>query len=161
MKLFFIIIILSIKTFSFGQKDFFKNREVDLELGINIGSVKPTAEIGLSILNNFPEFSPHPFCSDALILATEFNYSNNQLLFAPKLTYSYNLIFVNFSVSLIDYNYNNLNGFFFRPNLGLTTMGCVDLVYGYNIPLQHELYFVNTHTITLRCRLFSTVKALF
>lgn len=160
MKL-LLLFLLAIETVAFGQKDFFKNRETDLELGINVGSIKPTAEIGISILNNFPELSPLPFCSDALILATEFNYSNNQLLFAPKLTYSYNLILVNFSASLIDYNYNNLNGLYFRPNIGITTMGNIDLVYGYNIPLQHELYFVNTHTLTMRCRLFTTIKALF
>ena len=141
----------------YGQSDFFKDRKADLELGINVGAVKPTAEIGINLYKLFDR----GMTSNSLMISSEFNYSNDKLLIAPKITYSKIYLLINFSGSLINYNYNHQNGLFFRPNIGITYFGALDLVYGYNIPLQHELNFVNTHTITLRCRLFGTVKEVF
>ncbi len=154
MKLFFVFLLLVIHSILFGQKDFFKDRKADLELGINVGSRKPTFEIGLNLFKLFDR----GMVSNSLLLSSEFNYSNSNLLIAPKLTYSKSYLILNFSGSIIYYNYNHSNGLFFRPNFGFTYCGWLDLVYGYNIPLEHKLEFVNTHTITLRGRLFGILK---
>ena len=154
MKLICVLLFLVFQIKTFAQKDFFKDRKADLELGINVGAVKPTAEIGINLYKLFDR----GMTSNSLIISSEFNYSNDKLLIAPKITYSKIYLVINYSVSLINYNYNHQNGLFFRPNIGITNCGWMDLVYGYNIPIQRYFDFVPTHVITLRFKLFGIIK---
>ncbi len=158
MKVYAILLFITIETFGLCQKEFFKDRSIDIEFGVNIGAKNTSIEIGFNLFKEFTELSGHLYSSDALLLSSELIYLNNNLVLIPKISYSYNMIFLNFSGSLVNYNYNKLNEFYFRPAIGITLFGYADIVYGYNIPIHHSLEFVNTHTITLRGRLFGIFK---
>jgi hypothetical protein len=160
MKTLLTILLIGYTTFSFSQTDFFTERDADLELGINTKYHLNTAEIGLHLYREFKELSKQSWNSDAIILGSEFGIKNNSFLYVPKITYSYNYILVNGSLSLLNYNYSDNHSVYIRPQLGVTALGYLDIVYGYNIPLSKHNQEFQGSTVTLRMK-FETISILF
>ena len=83
---------------------------------------------------------------------------NNNMVIAPKITYSYNYILLNGSFSIINYNIGNQSSLYLKPQIGFTFCGLVDLVYGYNIPIIDRNFDFQGNTLTVRCNIFKTSK---
>ena len=157
MKTLLTILLIGYSTFSFCQSDFFKKREPDLEIGLNSNFKLNTIEIGLNLKK---EITLWGLINDAFILGSEIGTKNNEFLYAPKLTYSYNFAIINGSMSLVNYNYLNNHSLYLRPQIGGTIYGLVDLVYGYNIPLSNRNHEFQGRTITLRFKMIETVRTI-
>jgi hypothetical protein len=157
IKLILTFIIIGYTTFSFSQSDFFKDRDADLELGFNAKYNLTTAEFGVNFAKVYGGMCS-TFASDGFIFSSEFGIKNNNFLFAPKATYTINLLFLDASFSVINYNYLNNHSLYVKPQIGATLLGYFDLVYGYNIPITDRNLDFQGSTLTLRMRLFGCMK---
>ena len=158
MKLVYIILLLVFHVKTFAQKDFFKDRKADLELGINLKYNLTTVELGLNLFKDYPGQSCGGLLTNDIIIGSEFGLKNNDFIYVPKFTYSYNLILINGSISLLNYNYSENHSIYLRPQIGATFLGYIDLVYGYNIPIRDRNLEFQGNIITLRIKLFRTIK---
>jgi hypothetical protein len=150
MKTILTIILIGFLSTIFSQTDYFKDRNADLEIGMNSNFNLSTLELGLNLKK---DYSPWGLISDAIILGSEFGTKDNQFLFVPKLTYSYNFVLINGSFSILNYNYLQNHSIYLKPQLGVTLLGLIDLVYGYNFPLSNINHEFKGNTITLRFKL--------
>ena len=153
MKTLLTILLIGYSTFSFSQSDFFKDRNPDLEIGINTDFKLNTLELGVNLYKVFGGSCHGPLVSNSLIFGAEFGMKNNDILYAPKITFSENLLFLDASISAINYNYLNSHNLYIRPQLGATYFGYIDLVYGYNIPIIDRNREFQGSMLTLRCKL--------
>ena len=163
MKTLLTLLLIGYTTFSLSQSDFFEDRNADLELGINTKYHLNTFEIGLNLNREFNKFNGlnrNSWNSDAIILSTEIGINNTSFLYVPKITYSYNYILINGSISLLNYNYSDNHSIYARPQIGGTIFGLIDLVYGYNIPLSNRNQEFRGSILTLRIKLTETVRAI-
>lgn len=155
MKTLLTILLIGYTTFGFSQSNFLKDRDADLELGFNTKYNITTAEIGLNLYSE-----PFWIC-DEIIIGSEIGLKNNQLIYIPKITYSYNYILVNGSLSFLNYNYSDNHSFYLRPQIGFTTFGDIDIVYGYNISLNQSNREFQGSILTIRFnKLFETFNSL-
>ncbi len=83
-------------------------------------------------------------------LTTEFGGSFKNFIIAPKLTYSYSLVILNFSSSLIYYSDFKDGAYYFRPSFGFSYFGYYDIIYGYNFAFNNSIPNVNSHNIGIR-----------
>ena len=155
MKTLLTILLIGYSTFSFSQSDFFKDRNPDLEIGINSNFELNTVEFGWNLKK---ENTLWGLINNAIILSSEFGTKNNQFLYVPKLTYSHNFAIINASINILNYNYSQNHSIYIRPQIGGTIYGLVDLVYGYNIPLSNRNQEFQGSILTLRIKLIETVK---
>ena len=157
MKTLLTFLILMLTTNAFSQGNFFKNRKSDLEIGLNSNFNLTTFELGLNQYKTFGG-SCTTIAADAMLYSSEFGMKNNHFLYAPKITYSGNLIFLNGSISAINYNYSTNHSLYLRPQIGITLLGYVDLVYGYNIPLIDRNREFQGSMLTFRMKLIDCIK---
>jgi hypothetical protein len=158
MKTLLTILLISYTTFSFSQSDFFRDRDADLEIGVNFNFKLNTVELGLNLLKDYPGQSCGGLIGDAFIISSEIGMKNNEFLYAPQIAYSYNLLLINGTMSLVNYNHLNNHSLYLRPQLGGTIFGLVDLVYGYNILLSNRNQEFQGSILTLRFKLIETVR---
>jgi hypothetical protein len=148
MKTFLTLFSLFLFTTIFSQSDFFKDKKLDLEVGVNFNNLN-TLELGLNLTKDMDQ----NMVTDAIILSSEFNSSfKNHFLYAPKLTYSYYFFIFNASLSVTNYNYGNNSTFYTNPQIGISLFGLADIVDGYNIPLADKNHDFQGSMLTLRCR---------
>jgi hypothetical protein len=157
MKTLLTILLIGYTTFSFSQTDFFTERDADLELGFNTKYNLTTAEIGVNFAQVYGGMCS-TFASDGIIFSSEFGMKNNNFLFAPKATYTFNFLLLDASMSVINYNYLNNHSLYVKPQIGATLLGYVDLVFGYNIPIVDRNVAFQGSTLTLRMRLLGSMK---
>ena len=159
MKTLLTLLLVTLSSTAFSQGDFFKNREADLEVGVNSNFNLTTLELGL---NEFKTFggSCTTIATDAIIYSSEFGMKNSEFLYAPKITYSGNLLFLDGSISAINYNYSRNHSLYLRPQIGVTLLGYVDLVYGYNIPIIDKTNEFQGSMVTFRMKLIDVIKEL-
>ena len=137
MKTLLILLLINLATIVFSQHQGYKDKKLDLEVGINFNRLK-TVELGVNLTKDMDGVST--LSTNAIILSSEFGSTNtNQFLYAPKLTYAYYFFIYNGSVSLINFNYNN--------------NATLDLVYGYNFPIIDKNRMFDGNSLTLRCRI--------
>ena len=157
IKLILTFIIIGYTSFSLSQSYFFKDRDADLELGFNAKYDLTTAEFGVNFAKVYGGMCS-TIASDGFIFSSEFGMKNNNFLFAPKATYTFNFLLLDASLSIINYNYLNNHSLYVKPQIGATLLGYVDLVYGYNIPIVDRNIDFQGSTLTLRMRLFGCMK---
>ena len=158
MKTLLTILLIGYSTFSFTQSDVLKDRFANLELGVNTKYKLYTFDIGVNFDKIFMNETRILVNTDAIIFSSEFGMKNNSFLYVPKITYSYNYILLNGSISLLNYNYSDNHSVYIKPQIGGTFFGLIDLVYGYNIPLSNRNQEFQGSTLTLRIKLMETVK---
>ena len=151
MKTLLILLLINLATIVFSQHQGYKDKKLDLEVGINFNRLK-TVELGVNLTKDMDGVST--LSTNAIILSSEFGSTNtNQFLYAPKLTYAYYFFIYNGSVSLINFNYNNNATLYFNPQIGISLFGLADLVYGYNFPIIDKNRMFDGNSLTLRCRI--------
>jgi hypothetical protein len=156
MKTWITLLTLITSIVSFGQKEFFKNRDKDLSLGVNSNIRLSTGEVGISFIKDYDRYG---FNTDVITLSSELGYVNNHFVVAPKVTYSYNYFFIfNGSVSLTNYNYEKNSLLYLKPQIGISVVGSLDLVYGYNIPIIDKNHEFQGSMLTLRGNIFRISK---
>jgi hypothetical protein len=161
MKTLLTILLIGYTTISFSQSNFLKDRKPDLEIGLNSTGKLNTVELGWNSIKDYGGAGLYGLFTDGIIIGSEFGMKNNNLVIAPKITYSYNYILLNGSFSIINYNIGNQSSLYLKPQIGFTFCGYIDMVYGYNIPLSNRKHEFQGSTLTLRCNIFKTSKYLF
>ena len=160
MKTLILILLIALSSTAFSQGDFFKNREADLEVGVNSNFNLYTFEVGLNLTNYHNKIDLRDLITDAIMLSSEFGFKNNFFLYAPKLTYSYNLALLNGSFNLINYNFENKHSLYLRPQIGISMFGYCEIVYGYNIPIIDKTNEFQGSMVTFRMKLIDVIKEL-
>lgn len=83
-------------------------------------------------------------------LASEFNFSPNNFYIAPKISAQADLIFLALRVNIIDYTDFTHHDIKITPEIGITLLGHMDIMYGYNIPTAiSTIPNISTHRVTL------------
>ena len=75
-----------------------------------------------------------PYCFK---LATEYNFSNSDVILVPKFSAEANFLLLHFKASVADYTNLKINDWRIIPETGLTFLGVCTLAYGWNIPITH------------------------
>ncbi len=148
MKTFITLLTLIISTVSLGQTDFFENRKPDFEIGLNSNFKLTTGEVGVSFIKDYDRYG---FNADVITLSSELGSVNNHIVVAPKVTYSYNYFFIfNGSVSIANYNYEKNSLLYLKPQIGISVVSSLDLVYSYNIPIIDKNHEFQGSMLSLR-----------
>ncbi len=92
-------------------------------------------------------------------LTTEHIFNNNQYLLGSKVGFKASALFFDFTTDLIYYTNFKSSFFSFRPEIGFSFFGLVDLNYGYNFNLQPtDFNFLKGHILTARITLGKNIQ---
>ena len=87
-------------------------------------------------------------------IGIEANMSVADFMYAPKIGYELDVVFVSFRGNLINYIEKGNVDLRMLPEAGLSFFGAINLTYGYGIPLlKYESTQISRHRITLTVNL--------
>jgi hypothetical protein len=157
MKYKILCVFLLLKLYSFGQKDssiIEKERyEYEPHLYFSIGlslQKQLVGDVGITYGKGITEHSGFVLGMMGIKLASEFNFNRDKFFIAPKISAEIHVVLVGLRLSVIDYTNYVYHDVKITPEIGLSGLGYVSLLYGYNFSLNNSrLDYVAKHRLSL------------
>ncbi len=87
-------------------------------------------------------------------IGVEANFSKNRFIYAPKIGYEFNALLIAVRGNVVSYIDNDQIDLRILPEIGLSMLGGVNIMYGYNIPtLNFRSPEINKHRISFTINL--------